>query len=163
GGAIFNLANLTASNLTLSDNQAIGGTDNQGGAFAGDGIGGGVINGFGGGPGGGGGPASQQTTSAQPGPRAPAPRGRRSGAGGGGIANVLGSTLTISNCTVDYNQAVGGQGVTGGNGLGGGLFTDGSSPFGVSSLTVTGSTITHNEATGGTGGAGGSAGQGVGG
>jgi hypothetical protein len=67
---------------------------------------------------------------------------------------------------VDHNQAVGGDGIAGGNGgngFGGGSYNDGSTAFGVSSLTVTGSTITHNDADGGVGDAGGSDGQGIGG
>ena len=48
-------------------------------------------------------------------------------------------------------------------GLGGGLSSDGSTAFGVSSLTVTGNRITGNEADGGAAGAGGSAGLGEGG
>ncbi len=63
-------------------------------------------------------------------------------------------------------NAVGGAGDTdgdGGDGLGGGIYNDGSTDFGVSSLTITGSTITHNDADGGAGGASGSAGQGIGG
>ena len=48
-------------------------------------------------------------------------------------------------------------------GLGGGLYNDGSTAFGVSSPTVTGSRITGNEADGGAAGAGGSAGLGEGG
>jgi hypothetical protein len=85
---------------------------------------------------------------------------------GGGMANVLGSTLTISDCTVDPNKAVGGAGGAGGNGgngFGGGIYNDGSTSFGVSSLTITGSTITHNRAIGGEGDDGGRAGQGIGG
>src|SRR5262249_25101834 len=85
---------------------------------------------------------------------------------GGGIANVLGSTLTISNCTVSYNQTFGGAGGAGGdggNGPGGGIYNDGPSAYGVSSLTATGSTITHHQAVGGAAGTGGTDGQGVGG
>jgi hypothetical protein len=70
---------------------------------------------------------------------------------GGGISAVLGSTLTVSKCTVDYHQAVGGAGEDGGDGLGGGIYDDGNSAFGVSSLSVIGSTITHNKAKGGEG------------
>src|SRR5262249_57452336 len=44
GGGIANYATLTADNLTLRDNQAIGGNGNRGGIFAGDGIGGGLLN-----------------------------------------------------------------------------------------------------------------------
>jgi hypothetical protein len=85
---------------------------------------------------------------------------------GGGLPNVLGSTLTASSCTLDHNQAVGGdgdEGGNGGNGLGGGIYNDGATDFGVSSLTITSSAISHNDADAGAGGAGGSAGQGVGG
>jgi hypothetical protein len=64
---------------------------------------------------------------------------------------------------VDHNKAVGGEGEDGGNGLGGGIYNDGSTSFGVSSLTVSGSTITHNRTIGGEGDDGGSAGQGIGG
>src|SRR5262249_61076645 len=82
------------------------------------------------------------------------------------VANSFGSTYTLSNCRVDHNEAVGGEGEdggNGGNGLGGGIYNDGSTAFGVSSLTITGSTITHNEAQGGQGEGGGSDGQGIGG
>jgi hypothetical protein len=82
---------------------------------------------------------------------------------GGGIANLLGSMLTVGNSTLDYNGAIGGNGGVGGNGLGGGIYNDGSTASGVSSLTVTGSTITDNQAQGGQGGAPGKAGQGIGG
>jgi hypothetical protein len=64
---------------------------------------------------------------------------------------------------VDHNRAVGGEGEDGGNGLGGGVYNDGSTTLGVSSLAVTGSTITHNEALGGEGDDGSSNGQGIGG
>ena len=84
---------------------------------------------------------------------------------GGGIANTLGSTLTVSSCIVSYNQAVGGAGGAGGkggDGLGGGIYNDSNSAEGVSSLTVTRSTITHSKAQGGAGRSG-HDGQGVGG
>jgi hypothetical protein len=61
--------------------------------------------------------------------------------------------------TLRHNQAVGGAG----DGLGGGIYNDGSTSFGVSSLMIIGSTITHNQAIGGGAGSGGSAGQGIGG
>jgi hypothetical protein len=73
----------------------------------------------------------------------------------------MGSTLTVSGCTLSGNQALGGaggSGADGGNGFGGGLYNDGTS-----TLTVTGSTVTASSALGGAGGSGGSAGLGEGG
>jgi hypothetical protein len=86
---------------------------------------------------------------------------------GGGISNQGGPTLTVGGISttvidslVSDNQAQGGNGSTGngGNGLGGGIFSDATAV-----LTVTGSTITGNDAIGGTGAAGFSNGKGVGG
>ena len=87
------------------------------------------------------------------------------------MANLLGSTLTVSACTLSGNQAVGGAGGAagnGGNGFGGGLFNDGlsSAPANAgtpASLTITGSTISGNQAIGGVAGAGGIVGLGEGG
>ena len=87
------------------------------------------------------------------------------------MANLLGSTLTVSACTLSGNQAVGGAGGAagnGGNGFGGGLFNDGlsSAPANAgtpASLTITGSTISGNQAIGGVADTGGSAGLGEGG
>jgi hypothetical protein len=79
----------------------------------------------------------------------------------GGLATLLGATLTVSSGTLSGNPApggAGGSGVNGGDGFGEGVYNDGQS-----SLTVTGSTVTGNTATGGAAGSGGSAGQGVGG
>ena len=53
---------------------------------------------------------------------------------GGGVANELEGTLSISSTTVAYNEAQGGDGRNGGDGLGGGLYNDASS-----TLTLTGS------------------------
>jgi hypothetical protein len=67
----------------------------------------------------------------------------------------------VSICTLSGNSATGGAGgagQNGGDGLGGGLYNDGTS-----TLTVTQSTVTGNSATGGAAGSGGSAGQGIGG
>jgi hypothetical protein len=153
---------MTATNLTLSDNVAGGGAGNEGGAFVGDGIGGGLANefdGFGlvmaaisnctithnqavGGPGG----VGQNGSDGL----------------GGGVANLTGATLTITNSMLDHNSAIGGQGDHGGNGLGGGIFNGSDPAFGAASLTVAASTITQNQANGGAG-EGGHDGQGVGG
>jgi hypothetical protein len=51
-----------------------------------------------------------------------------------------------------------GQGASGGDGLGGGVYLDGTTV-----VNVTGSGITHNQADGGPAGSGGSDGQGIGG
>jgi hypothetical protein len=80
--------------------------------------------------------------------------------------NLFGSTLAVSNSTLDHNAAVGGEGEdggNGGNGLGGGIYNDGSTASGVSLLTITGSTINENVAQGGKGDGGGNDGQGIGG
>jgi hypothetical protein len=80
---------------------------------------------------------------------------------GGGLAVALGATLTVSNSTVEDNQAVGGDGGSagnGGNGLGGGIYVDA-----LSTLTLLGATVEYNRAVGGAAGDGGSDGQGIGG
>jgi hypothetical protein len=87
------------------------------------------------------------------------------------LANIGGSTLTVSGCTLSGNEAIGGAGGAGGNGgngLGGGIFNDGLSILPANAgtpatLTVTGTTITDNSAIGGAAGAGGSDGEGIGG
>jgi hypothetical protein len=159
---------LTASNLTLSDNQAVGGAGNSGGVLAGEGIGGGLACELGT-------VASVISNSTIDHNQAIGGQGVAGASGsdglGGGISNFLGSTLTVSSCTLSGNQALGGAGgvgANGGNGLGGSIFNDGLSilpaNFGTpATLTVSGNTITGNQATGGAAGGGGSAGQGIGG
>ena len=147
-----------ASNLTITNNEAIGGAGCTG-PLAGLGDGGGVENWYGGTftisgstiannqAIGGGGAAGQNGSDGL----------------GGALANVMGATFTIGDCTMTGNQAVGGSGGSGGNGgngLGGGLYNQGGSSFGASSLTVTGSTVTDNSAAGGAAGSGGAAGLG---
>jgi hypothetical protein len=80
---------------------------------------------------------------------------------GGGIENVAGATLNVSDSTLIRNQAVGGDALdvgNGGNGLGGGAFNDATS-----SIMFQGSTIVNNDAIGGAAGSGGTDGQGIGG
>jgi hypothetical protein len=176
GGAIANFifvhkghpsqAALTIGNCTFTGNQAVGGTGNTGGPYAGDGIGGAFDNERGG--------TATVTGSTFTGNQALG--GQRVGGNGadglgGGIANLFGATLTVSGCTLSGNQALGGaggSGANGGNGFGGGLFNDGLSlaPFNAGTpaiLTVLGSTISGNRAVGGTAGAGGAIGLGIGG
>jgi hypothetical protein len=77
---------------------------------------------------------------------------------GGALADVLGSTLTVSGCTLSGNQALGGAGgagAGGGNGFGGGVYNDGQS-----SLTILTSSVTGNVASGGAAGSGGTTGLG---
>jgi hypothetical protein len=72
-----------------------------------------------------------------------------------------GATATVTGSTFAGNSATGGAGApgqNGGDGLGGGVYSDGTS-----SLTIAGSTITGNYANGGAAGSGASAGQGIGG
>jgi hypothetical protein len=164
GGGISNTVGgtLIASGLTISHNQAVGGTGDTGGLFVGVGLGGGLGNIY------------QSTSSisnstidhnqaigGQVGATATGGDGL-----GGGVANTLGSAFTLSNCRVDQNRAIGGEGEdggNGGNGLGRGVYNDGTTDFGISSLTVLASTMNYSNAKGGTGDDGGSDGLGVGG
>jgi hypothetical protein len=173
GGAIDNWffpgeapGTLIASNLRLSNNEAVGGNDDMGGPFAGDGIGGGLSNQFG--------ATATVSYSTFTDNQALGGQGSTGDIGseglGGGFANTLGATLTVSNCSLAGNQAIGGaggSGANGGNGFGGGLYNDGHSAApqnagAPAALMVTDSTITDNSATGGAAGSG-SAGMGVGG
>ena len=170
GGGLFGFSDsFTASNLTLTRNQAIGGADNTAGGnpagvLVGTATGGGFML-FDGG-----------TTTAtiynstidhNQAIGGAAQKGSNGADGrGGGLASHLGGNLVVADCNVARNRAVGGQGdirANGGNGLGGVIYNDGSSAVGVSSLTVTGSTITHNQALGGGGDDGGTDGMGIGG
>jgi hypothetical protein len=84
---------------------------------------------------------------------------------GGGIINS--GNLTLTNCTIIDNSAVGGQGVVivvsngaafgfGGDGIGGGIYSSGT-------LTLVNCLVTSNTVTGGGGGGGGGSGNGLGG
>ncbi len=170
GGGLLGFSDsFTASNVTMTNNRAIGGSGNAaGGDPAGVLVGSATGGGFAFFDGG----TSTATISGSTieGNQAIGGAGEAGGDGadgrGGGLATYLGGILVVSNSTLERNQAVGGAGASGGNGgngLGGGIYNDGSTALGVSSLTVVGSTITHNEAVAGAGGAGGSAGLGEGG
>ncbi len=162
GGAISSCGHprpgtLTIDNrCTFTNNRAIGAAGPSGSAFAGDGIGGGVCVGdFEDKP-----VTAAISNSTFANNQAIGGFSAATGADGlgGSIANINGSTLTLTLCSLIANSAVGGTGATGGNGFGGGLFNDGSS-----NVTILGSTITLNMASGGTALAGGNAGLGVGG
>src|SRR5262249_59604874 len=76
---------------------------------------------------------------------------------GGGIENILGSTLTIIDSTLTDNVARGGSTSTGAGspGLGGGIensFPSIDTPGQPSMLTMTGCTLAGNQALGGNGG-----------
>jgi hypothetical protein len=143
-----------ASNLIITNNEAIGGGGDTG-PLAGLGDGGGIENWYGGTF-----TISNSTIAYNQAIGGAGSAGQNGADGlGGAIANVMAATFTVSNCTMTGNQAIGGAGDHGGNGLGGGLYDQGNSSFGATSLTVTGSTVTGSSATGG----GGSAGQGIGG
>lgn len=81
---------------------------------------------------------------------------------GSGLANIFGATLTVSGSAITGNEALGGKSGAdgnrefGGNGFGGGLYSDGpsiypSNPGTPTTLTVLRTTITQNEAKGGGG------------
>lgn len=151
-GTAFN-----ASGLTVTDNQAVGGTGNTAGPLAGDGIGGGLAVG--------GGNSATISDSMIANNQAIGGLGAAGGNGGeglgGGLASFLGASLTVRNSYVTGNQAIGGaggSGANGGNGFGGGAYNDGRSM-----LTILVSTITDNQAIGGAAGVGGIAGLGEGG
>jgi hypothetical protein len=110
GGAIYNdaLHNNTASwsvsNSVFTNNQALGGTGNTGGVLTGDGVGGAITaNDYGQG-------AVTGTLSGSTFSDNQAIGGAGSAGGngsdglGGALANLMGSTLTVSNCTLSGNQ-----------------------------------------------------------
>ena len=167
GGGIYNTANLTLANCTLSNNSALGGSLSGTTYF---GVGGGIYN-----------KGALTMTGctvtgnlAQGGtPPLKGTSGANGNAGfGGGIynaANVSTATITLQNCTLSGNIA---QGGAGGRNIIGGKGGDGSSGEGgaiyaqTGILTITNSTVTGNAARGGAGGSGspsGSPGEEVGG
>ncbi|HZU35989.1 MAG TPA: hypothetical protein VFA18_08780 [Gemmataceae bacterium] len=81
---------------------------------------------------------------------------------GGGIANLFGGVLTVTDSVIALNRAIGGAG-DGGDGQGGGIFNGAPSRVGTPALTLHHSAIVNNEADGGAAGIGGIDGQGVGG
>lgn len=172
GGAIGNVARLgdailAVSHSTFLDNRAVGGAAGTG-APAQDGRGGAIANYMFGGliP-----PVTVTATasidhSTLLGNQAVGGIGPTGGNGqGGGIANLNGAVLTVSDSLIALNQAIGGAGASGngGNGQGGGIFNGGPSPVGTPSLTLLECLVVLNRADGGVAGAGGSAGLGVGG
>jgi hypothetical protein len=150
---------LTVSNSTFSQNEAVGGDKNTGTAsvagLVGTGAGAGIANYAGG--------TASVSASALDSNEARGGRGNTAGGGvvfagvgaGAGLFNYLGSynstdfgplgpsVLTVSGCTIDSNQATGGDGA----GLGGGLFNS-------DTTTVANSSVTNNLAAGGGNGAG---------
>ncbi len=66
---------------------------------------------------------------------------------GGGIANLLNSSLTITNSTIANNSANGGQGVNGGEGFGGEAY--GGGIYSGAIVALSNSTIAYNTAQGG--------------
>jgi hypothetical protein len=159
GGAISAVdsggtVSLSMSDVTFSGNEAIGGAGNAGGpgnalaALTGFAFGGGLANRLG------------ATATVRDGHfwgnRAVGASGGSDGCGGG-IANFFGSALSVSLCTLQYNEAAGGGGdasVSGGDGLGGGIFNDGLSSWPVTAgapatVNLCGSSITRNQATAG--------------
>jgi len=86
------------------------------------------------------------------------------GGQGGGLANLNGGVLTVSDSLVALNRAIGGagDGGDGGNGHGGGIFNGGPSAVGPPGLTIRRCLVAFNRAVGGAS-SGGSTGVGQGG
>ena len=186
GGGLYNVGGSTLNvvGCTITNNQAIAGNNGiisnapSGGAYVGEGIGGGILNNFGGilnvsnsivsGN-----VAKGGDMTTQPGPG--------SFADGGGIANTAGFSttgstgsaavaMTVTNCLISNNSAIGGHGHAGVNtlmapdqksgfGFGGGI--DNSN--GGSEATIINTLINQNSAIGGAGGAGNNGNEGLGG
>jgi hypothetical protein len=171
GGAIANVARvgdaiLSVSHCTLTNNRAVGGAAGAGPAGQ-DGRGGAIANFIFGGLA----PPVTVTATARIdhctllGNWAVGGAGATGGNGqGGGVANLNGGVLTVSDSLIALNRAAGGAGDTGngGNGQGGGLFNGGPSPVGTPGVTLRGSLVALNRADGGAS-SGGSAGLGLGG
>jgi hypothetical protein len=161
GGVDIGPNTLTVDNCTLKENIARGGANNSGTAtlagFVGSGIGAGIANYLG--------SSAQVTSTTVSSNHALGGTGNSGGGGGavfcnlgsgGGIFNSLGnfnssgygqliaSAVTITNSTLDHNQAVGG----GGTGAGGGIAN-----FVSATTTVDTSALTNNQANGDGGGA----------
>ena len=186
GGGLYNVAGSTMNvvGCTITNNQAIAGNNGiisnsaTGGAYVGEGIGGGILNNFGG--------TLTVTNSTISGNVAkggdmttqPGPGGF---ADGGGIANTAGFSttgnsgpsavaMTLTNCLISNNSAIGGHGNAGVNKL---MATDQKSGFGFgggidnsnggSRATIINTVITGNHAIGGAGGAGNNGSDGLGG
>jgi len=169
-GDAFGLGPTQASFLdcTIQDNDAIGGNGNTASGsmpFAGAGLGGGIANSFG--------ASTDITDSAISNNRAIGGEGNLSNSGaalanlgaGGAIFNALGnfqfdtgevlapSIVTVTNSTLEYNQAKGGDGgldTPAGDGWGGAI-----ADLFMATTSVTGSTIADNLALGGEGTGGG--------
>jgi hypothetical protein len=156
GGAITNEGwnrgtgtSMTASNLTLTHNRAVGGEGNTGNVLAGAGVGGGLASWW---------VAAPVTIRDSTVAHNQAVGGSGADGLGGGLANVLGSSMTVVASAVDKNLALGGDGADGsdgGDGLGGGAYNGAAS-----SLRIERSTVMKNHANGGTAG---SDGEGIGG
>jgi len=147
GGAITNEGwnrgdgtTLTASRLTLTHNEAIGGAGNSGNPLAGAGIGGGINAWW-----------IASTVTIRDSLFAHNHASGASGANGqgGAMSAVLGAVIDASGIIVEKNLALGGDNPdgAGGNGFGGGVYLDAASSVGLQTTAVTGN---HANAGGGT-------------
>jgi hypothetical protein len=164
-GAVANVGTMTITASTFSHNQGIGGNHNSG-VSGGNAFGGTIASGelFG--------PVSLEVSDSQfdhnqaiggnddlGGPVFS--NGSASGAGYGAAFHFWGGPGTISGCTLDHNEALGGAGgpgAPGGFGFGAAINIEGTSE-----VTVADCTVEHNMALGGAGGVGGNGAAGLGG
>jgi CSLREA domain-containing protein len=134
GGGIANLGGqLTLTNVTVTNNRAIGG--NGTGGAGGEADGGGIYSSA----------ALIVTNSTISNNTATGGNGTGAAGGiafGGGVF-MIGATLTVSDSTVSGNTAAGGTGATNGSSFGGGINVNNNA-----SLNMTNSTVSNNMATG---------------
>jgi hypothetical protein len=147
GGAITNEGwergggtTLTASHLTITHNEAIGGAGNSGNLLAGAGIGGGLNAWW---------IASVVTIRDSQFAHNNASGASGANGQGGAVSAVVGAVIQVSGTTIENNLALGGDNSAGagGNGFGGGVYVDASSSVGLQTTAVTGN---HANAGGGT-------------
>ena len=137
GGAIWDVGPLTVTDCTFSGNQATGGAGVSTGVGGGIGEGGAIFND--------GDMTVDGSTFSDNHVSGGVGDGAVGGNGKGGAIGYEDGTATVINSTFSANQAIGGSGSSGGDGVGGAIFS-------VPALTVTNDTFSGNHATGTGGG-----------
>jgi len=132
GGAIWDVGPLTITDSTFSGNQATGGAGASAGVGGGVGEGGAIFND--------GDMTVSDSTFSDNRVTGGVGDGAVGGNGKGGAIGYEDGTATVINSTFSTNQAIGGSGSSGGDGVGGAIFS-------VPALTVTNDTFSGNHAT----------------